>query len=501
MVVKKTTGLTFSLVSRVLLLFTVFLLVISWTVLKITENAVLKEQIINYHSIVRITSESIRNLKQSNKELDIEELLDWILKPVRNTNLLLSVIIFDKWETVYSIGEKPYIKEEIKRFITSNKKDKYFINYTQKYLSLSNYRWIDFFSSVDNRYTIFMRFDISRFPITLYKVYKLIFFYMIVTTIIIFTVLIFFIHKRIIKPIGLLNNFADKVGTGHFPKNNPYKRNDEIGELAKSMLKMSNNIEKDRDIITKQIEDLNEAYNKLKQMQDEIIKSEKFALVGQMTSGLAHEIGNPITSILGFSQLLLSSKELSNKDRDLIERILNEGRRIDKLIKELLSFSRPKKEEIAPVNIKDLIERAIDLLQHQGKFKMIEIESNLMDMVLCTEGNKLYQVLINLLINAADAIEEKWNNKKGGIIKVMNSEIGNSVMIGIEDNGIGINKENLKKIFLPFFTSKDPGKGNGLGLYVSSNIIDQLQGKIEVESSPGKGTIFKIYLQKNNNLC
>jgi len=501
--VKKTSGLSFSIISRVLLLFSIFLLLISWTVLKITENAVLKEQIKNLDTIVQITAGSIHNLEQTKKELDIEELVDWILKPVKQKKLLLNVIVYDNWQPVYSDESGLNILIEKNKFIATGKNENYFINYKKNYLSLSNYKWIDYFYKVNDRYTIFMRFDISWLPKTLYSVYKLIFLYIILTAIIIFFVLVMFIQKRIINPINELNIFAEKVGKGIFSKKSPYKKNDEIGFLSKSMVEMSKNIKNDRKVITQQIKDLDEAYNRLKEMQDEIIKSEKFALIGQMTSGLAHEIGNPITSITGFSQLLLNSNEIPEKDKDLIKRILSEGRRIDKLIKELLSFSKPKKEELTKTDLNKLVEKAVDLLTHQGRFKLINLSMDLKQINLCTEENKLLQVFINLLINATDAIEERWGKQKGGEIniKIEEKTENNRLLILIKDNGIGIDQEDLKKIFLPFYTSKDPGKGNGLGLYVCSNIIDQINGKIEVESSQNIGTIFKIYLHFNEELC
>ncbi|GEM_PF-5757979 len=495
-------SLSLSLIIWYLFLFLTLVFLLSWSVVKIVETEVLKEQIKNFELFSEITkSYAEKTIISSRKTPDIETLTRWLSDPLRKKGILLGMEILYSWEPVVKTGNISGTGDEIAAFLSSKKEKKVFLNLKKRILTVSEYHWVDIFMRSRRNIQIIMRFDLSWFNGVAKRIFRLLFLYIFATSIVIIVVLLWITERKVISPIGKLIESSEKIARGDFLKKKPFHSSDELGFLAESMFSMSKKIEEDRNTIINQVRELNEAYRKLKEMQEEIIKNEKLALIGQMTSGLAHEIGNPITSIIGLTQILLQSPDISDEEKDILRRILSEGKRIDNLIRTLLDFSRPRREEYRKVRLKNLINRALDLLNIQGKLKRISVEVRGEDYEICAEEEKLLQVILNLLVNASDAIREKFGKNEGGYIRVELKKSEEIITVQIEDNGIGIEEKNLKKIFLPFFTTKEPGKGTGLGLYVSSMIIEQMGGKIEVESSPEIGTRFQIKLPEGKEMC
>ena len=215
-----------------------------------------------------------------------------------------------------------------------------------------------------------------------------------------------------------------------------------------------------------------------------IFEYEKLNVVGQLAAGIAHEIKNPLTSLKGFIQLMKSGKELNHNYLEIME---EEIKRMETVSKELMIMAKPHKSDFKSFNVNELADHAIALLMAEAAKKCVEItkQSTLEDDRFLCDGNKIKQVLINLLMNAIDAMEMP------GEIKVALSKSDGELTIAIADSGKGIPSEDLKKIGKPFFTTK--ANGNGLGLMICYKIIDEHNGKISVESSP-KGTTFTIKL-------
>jgi signal transduction histidine kinase len=240
------------------------------------------------------------------------------------------------------------------------------------------------------------------------------------------------------------------------------------------------------------ISSLEEANLEIKKAQDEIIKSEKMASAGRLATGVAHEIGNPLSIILGYLELLKKGNFENEEGRDFVERIESEVTRINQIIRELLDFSRPASAEHEETGIHQLIMETVNMLELQPVMDRIEIRQELRaekDVVWAGMA-QLKQVFLNIIINAADAMIDT-HSSDGLSPKVLNIETGNeddSIVISFTDTGIGISSEKLGRIFDPFYTTKEPGKGTGLGLSVCYTIIEGLGGTIRAESILGKGT-------------
>jgi PAS domain S-box-containing protein len=215
-----------------------------------------------------------------------------------------------------------------------------------------------------------------------------------------------------------------------------------------------------------------------------ILEYEKLNVVGQLAAGIAHEIKNPLTSLKGFIQLMKSGQDLNHNYLAIME---EEIKRMEAVSKELMLMAKPHKSDLKSFDMNDLVDHAITLLMAEAAKKCVEItkQSKLEDGMYLCDGNKIKQVLINLLMNAIDAMELP------GEITVAISKSDEELTIAISDTGSGIKPEDLDKIGKPFFTTKE--NGNGIGLMICYKIIEEHDGKINVETSP-EGTTFTIKL-------
>ncbi len=246
-----------------------------------------------------------------------------------------------------------------------------------------------------------------------------------------------------------------------------------------------------------------EDITKRKQTEEELIRSEKLASLGQLAASVAHEVNNPLAGIMVYIKLLLKKHNEESIQAESTENQLlkmeKELERTSRIIRNLLDFARQSEPAIRPVELNKVVEAALLLVGHQISLENIKLEKKLdkhLPLVLA-DFDKIQQVLINIIMNAIQAMPD------GGHLTISTSvaegiKIGESfkdtVRIDISDTGVGISRENLSKLFTPFFTTKEKGKGVGLGLPVVHGIIEQHKGKIEVNSQPNVGTTFSIYL-------
>lgn len=232
--------------------------------------------------------------------------------------------------------------------------------------------------------------------------------------------------------------------------------------------------------------------SEIKKMQRQISQSEKLAVIGQLAAGVAHEIGNPLTSISAIVQLL----QRKTDDPFFVEKLGNIKANIDrisKIVRELVDFSRPPTNEEYEIDVSDVIKTAIGIVKYDKRVKKVEFETQIAENMptLLISPDQLLQALINILINALDAIDGS------GKIVIKSWEEFEKIHISIEDNGCGMTPDILDKIFDPFFTTKEVGKGTGLGLSVTYGIIKKYKGEIKVKSQPGIGSVFTIILPSN----
>jgi signal transduction histidine kinase len=234
-------------------------------------------------------------------------------------------------------------------------------------------------------------------------------------------------------------------------------------------------------------DDLKHQMLELKNAQEQLIQAAKLVAIGELASNVAHEINNPLTSILGYAELIKEESDPKNilKDLAIIE---NESLRARDIVHQLLEFSRKRPLEMKRININELLKEVIGLVQLQLKDTQITINEDYGD-IPTTEGdtNQIKQVFLNLINNATFAMQHE------GILRISTKSFGNNVYITVADTGRGMPKEVLSRIFEPFFSTKKE-KGTGIGLSVSYKIIQSHNGRIEVESEEGKGSTFTVIL-------
>ena len=225
-------------------------------------------------------------------------------------------------------------------------------------------------------------------------------------------------------------------------------------------------------------------------LEAQLIQNEKLTSIGLLAAGVAHEINTPLAVISSYSQML--RKEWSPEDQryKLLEKITKQTFRASEIVNHLLNFSRTNATEYAEVDLHQVITETLSLLEHQFKSARIRVEHELQadDPVTFGNAGKLQQVFLNLFLNARDAMAE------GGELRIRTGTVDSKVEVIVQDTGAGISRENINRIYDPFFTTKAAGKGTGLGLSVSYGIVQEHGGNISVESKPGLGTSFKLEL-------
>lgn len=249
------------------------------------------------------------------------------------------------------------------------------------------------------------------------------------------------------------------------------------------------------------IDQLNKAYNDLNDAQEQLRTAEKLASIGQLAAGVAHEINNPLGTIMMYASLLKKTVEKKIEEqqpREDIELIIEEANRCKNIVANLLNFAREGKLNISKVNISELIAGIIKTVKINPLYKGIEIHSeNLIDdTTVDADEDQLKQVFLNLINNAFEAMED--SERKTITVRFLHED--GFIVVEVSDSGSGIARENYGKVFTPFFTTKKIGKGTGLGLAISYGIVKMHQGFISFQSEPGKGTTFTVKLPRTNTL-
>jgi len=239
-------------------------------------------------------------------------------------------------------------------------------------------------------------------------------------------------------------------------------------------------------------EQLERQMEELKNYQAQLVEQAKLASLGTLASGVAHEVNNPLFVLLGRAETLLSAPEHYFKSERACQHvtiIYEMGKRIQKIVNNLLGLARDRRS-LTPLDINKAIEETVELVANQFAVRGIEIVKKYdMDLPL-VEGNRseLQQVFMNFLLNARDAMPA------GGMLTISTGVNGGQVYAAFSDTGEGIPEEALPHLFEPFYTTKEPGKGTGLGLWVSYRIAQKHNGKIEVQNYPGRGATFILKL-------
>src|SRR2546430_8821183 len=268
-----------------------------------------------------------------------------------------------------------------------------------------------------------------------------------------------------------------------------HKSNLRLGDSRKAMIHIMGDLRETT-------QEMEEREQELREKQEQLVQAGKLATLGELTTGVAHELNNPLNNIGLFVGNVLDQVRLGSfEDADVIEELENAMEQVRKataIISHLRTFGRAAPVSLEAVDVDDVIERSLLLMQEQLRLRGIEIELDLSPETLIVLGNsiQLEQVFINLLTNARDALAES----RGKTIRIATTADANWIRIRFSDTGPGIPKELEQRIFDPFFTTKEVGTGTGLGLSITYSIVKEHRGNIGVEPHRGRGANFLIEL-------
>jgi PAS domain S-box-containing protein len=229
-----------------------------------------------------------------------------------------------------------------------------------------------------------------------------------------------------------------------------------------------------------------------KRGEEQLVVTDRLASIGELVAGIAHELNNPLTSVIGFSQLLMDKDDPSDVKEDL-KIICSEAQRAAGVVKNLLTFARKHPPVKQPVNINDIVEKVLELRAYEQKVNNIQVNTDLTPDLpeIMADYFQLQQVFLNIVINAEHFMIEAHN---GGTLTIITGSADNTIRVIFNDDGPGISKETLGHLFDPFFTTKEVGKGTGLGLSICHGIMIEHGGRIYAESELGKGATFVVEL-------
>jgi len=303
-----------------------------------------------------------------------------------------------------------------------------------------------------------------------------------------------FTHRLVNRPVKRLLTQTKRIAKGDLDATVQIVTRDEMGELSEAFNQMTGSLKSARIELEEWGKNLEakvaERTLAIKQIQTQLIRSEKLVSLGRLVAGITHEINNPLTGILMFANLTSDSPKLDPSLKGDVDVIINEAQRCAKIVKGLLDFSRESIPQKKPTSLNKVMEATLALIGRQSSFHNINIIRDYQpDLpLIAIDENQIEQVFINMLLNASQSMPGS-----GSLHIQTYTEKEEFACLKITDTGAGISEENLEKIFDPFFTTKSD-KGMGLGLSVSYGIIERHGGKIEVQSKLNEGTTFTIKL-------
>jgi two-component system NtrC family sensor kinase len=323
----------------------------------------------------------------------------------------------------------------------------------------------------------------------------------------------FFVWQVVGRPVKTLERGTERLAAGDLGYQIEVHSDDEIGDLATSFNDMSRQLHSEHNenvAWTRTLEQrVEQKTRELKRAHEHALHTEKMASIGKMAAVLAHEINNPLSGILTYAKLLrkwIDREEAARAEAprdnagrvrhqeicDSLDLIASESRRCGDLVKNLLTFSRTTPMNLQATNLNQVVDRSLRLVQHQLDLAGIQVQPQLdpdLPPVLC-DAAQMEQVILALVMNALDAMPQGGNLW----LTTSSSHDPNHVRIVVRDDGSGIPAEILPRIFEPFLTTKETGRGVGLGLAISHSILERHNGNIEVQSEAGRGTTFTVTL-------
>jgi C4-dicarboxylate-specific signal transduction histidine kinase len=340
-------------------------------------------------------------------------------------------------------------------------------------------------------------------------------------------------RRRLFEPIEQMIAAVEEVSTGRTESALPRAETQEMARLSASVAQMAERLISDQQALTANIQSLDDTNQLLTEARDAMVRTEKLASVGRLSSGIAHEIGNPLGAIVGYMALLERGE--TGKKHELIVAAQREAQRIDRIVRGLLDFARPREAVMQTVDINTVLAETVELVATQGRFSGVEVQLETSPAPALVEADpyQLQQVMVNLFVNAADAMDEtkdralyirceqrnaaeptpelparrkedppgiNYSHRRRLVSSSWNTmndpetQSGRVVEFFVRDSGPGIPGELLDKVFEPFVTTKDPGRGTGLGLAVCARLIESMGGVIRASNAAPTGAEFHVIL-------
>ncbi|HVW24794.1 MAG TPA: HAMP domain-containing sensor histidine kinase [Polyangiaceae bacterium] len=305
----------------------------------------------------------------------------------------------------------------------------------------------------------------------------------------------FALTRSIVAPLLELSRAAQRVAGGARRLDVPRGGARELVELGESLRAMTDRLISEEQALRGKVEEVERTTQSLREAQDRLVRSEQLASVGRLAAGIAHEIGNPIAAIMGMQDLLLDGGLEPAQERDFLRRMRNETDRINNIVRDLLDFARPAAKNLSsssePTNVEAAIHDTVALVTPQKSFRDVQLDVDVSPALppVRLAREHLVQVLLNLLLNAADACGP------GGHVKVLAGPAGDGVAIAVEDDGPGVAADVRSRLFEPFATTKDVGKGTGLGLAVCRGLVEASGGTIDLDAAHAPGARFVVVLR------
>lgn len=337
------------------------------------------------------------------------------------------------------------------------------------------------------------------------------------------------IQGSVSSPLDRLAADVQRIADGDYHHRIGELRRAELEEIRESVNRLADRLITDQRLLAGNIESLDETNRQLRAARDQVVRSARFASVGTLAAGIAHEVGNPLGAILGFVDVAKARVQREGGDTELLDSIRSEAKRIDRIVRGLLDFARPSTVESGAAPAAVVVARVRDVLDSQGRLEGVAHAWSVEADPRVLEPHRLEQVLINLMLNALHAVrhvakprvEVRVTEEAGQILGMPRRREGDPpgvnymhrrreardeagvgsvagaermTVITVSDNGHGIPEGVVERLFDPFFTTKDPGEGTGLGLAICARLVEGMGGSIEHQGVPTGGACFVIRL-------
>jgi two-component system, NtrC family, sensor kinase len=342
-----------------------------------------------------------------------------------------------------------------------------------------------------------------------------------------------FLRRSFVQPMERVAGDVRRIAAGDYRHRVGSSERLELDQLSQSVNAMADRLIADQAMLAENVASLDRTNQELIEMRDQVVQAARLASVGSLAAGIAHEVGNPLGAIMAFVDVAKGRLRKQGADTELLDSIRDEAMRIDRIVRGLLDYARPRETEAAAAPPAAVLDRVRELLENQGKLDHVadtwSVEGEIPHVVM--EPHRLEQVLVNLILNALDALEGhpdpqihvRLSVESGGVgrlprrraqdppgvnymhrRRISRDEGGRGidplftarhvVVMEVADNGPGIPEVDLESVFDPFFTTKEPGKGTGLGLAICARLVEGMGGRIEADNRPEGGASFTVRL-------